>query len=223
MDGEDVSQADFAACLEDLARVNTLTLARWPTLSFIEEVLAASPAGEAPIILDVGFGAGDMLRAIDSLCQRHGTPARLIGIDLNPRSKPAAAQMTPPQASIDYRTGDLFAWSDDEPIDIVISASVTHHMSDDEIRRFLTWMENRSRMGWFINDLNRHAFAYHGFRLLSAMMPWHPFIGHDGPISIARSFRREDWLRLLRDTDLDHAARIEWRFPFRFCVSRRKW
>ena len=43
MDGDDVSQAEFTACMKDLAAVNTLTLARRPTLDFIGRALSGRP------------------------------------------------------------------------------------------------------------------------------------------------------------------------------------
>lgn len=223
MDGEDVTQQDFAACVEDLARVNTLTLARPPTLAFIDRALDATSANRILTIVDVGFGAGDMLRAVARLVERRGRKARLIGFDINPRSEPVARRLTPSAMGIDFRTGDACAMARQEPVDIVISSLVTHHMDDPDILRFLTWMDERADMGWFVNDLHRHWFAYQGFRLLAAIMRWHPFVRHDGPLSIARAFRREDWRLLLDAASLAGTARLRWRFPFRFCVERTKW
>lgn len=219
MDGTEVSQAEFTACMKDLAVVNTLTLARRPTLAFIARALAAT-ADRTLTVLDVGYGAGDMLHAIG---KRFGSRLRLIGIDLNPRSEAVARELTPAGVSVEYITGDLFAWPEDRPLDLVISSMVTHHMDDSEILRFLAWMEIRARLGWLVNDLRRHWFAYHGFRLLSTAMRWHPFVRHDGPLSIARSFRREDWDELLRAAHLaDRTHVVDW-FPFRYCVERAKW
>jgi SAM-dependent methyltransferase len=219
MDGEDVSQAEFTACMKDLAAVNTLTLARRPTLDFIGRALRARP-GRKLVVLDVGFGAGDMLHAIGL---RFGRRTRLIGIDLNPRSEAVARALTPPGMTIEYVTGDLFAWPHADPVDIVISSLVTHHMDDAEIVRFLGWMEARAQVGWLVNDLQRHWFAYHGFRLLSAAMRWHPFVRHDGPLSIARAFRRGEIERLLRTADVAGKARVRWWFPFRYAIERAKW
>lgn len=219
MDGEDVSQADFAACMKDLATVNTLTLARRPTLDFIDRALRARP-GKRLTVLDVGFGAGDMLQAI---ARRTGDRTRLIGIDLNPRSEAVARALTPPGMAIEYRTGDLFAWPDDEPIDLVISSLVTHHMDDAEIVGFLAWMEAHARLGWLVNDLQRHWFPYHGFRLLSAAMRWHRFVRQDGPLSIARAFHRGELDALLRRANVAQQARVRSWFPFRYGVERTKW
>ncbi|MDE8654411.1 methyltransferase domain-containing protein [Novosphingobium album (ex Liu et al. 2023)] len=223
MDAPDVDYADFADCMADLAQVNTLTLARGPTLGFVTAGLAHAPADRVPLILDVGYGAGDMLRAIARRLAARGLKARLVGIDLNPRSEPAARALTPQSLAIAYRTGDAFAWPAGDPPDLVISSLVTHHMTDAEIVRFLGWMEANSRLGWFVNDLHRHALAYHGFRLLSGAMRWHRFVRHDGPLSVARSFRRADWDALLRQAGLGHVTQVRWRFPFRYCVARRKW
>lgn len=223
MDGDDVSQKEFAACIEDLARVNTLTLAHRPTLAFIDKALQAMPSGRPAAIVDVGFGAGDMLIAIEGLLKRQGRPARLVGFDINPRSEPVARRLAGPGSAIDFRTGDAFAWPDDEPIDIVISSLVTHHMEDAEIVRFLAWMEERASLGWLVNDLHRHWFPYYGFRLLAEAMRWHAFVRHDGPLSIARAFRGDDWRELLEAACLADGPKVRWWFPFRYCIERAKW
>jgi len=223
MDGQDVSQAEYAACIKDLAHVNTLTLARRPTLAFIDRALRATPDTHDLTIVDVGYGAGDMLRALARLIARRGRQARLIGFDINPRSEPAARSLTPATDNIDFRTGDAFAMAESEQIDIVISSLVTHHMTNDEIVRFLKWMEQRASIGWFVNDLHRNWLPYHGFRLLAGILHWHPFVRHDGPLSIARAFRRDDWSKLLSAATLGDTAEVQGWIPFRYCVEHAKW
>lgn len=220
MDGDDVSQAEFAACMRDLATVNTLTLARRPTLAFVAAALRAAPDRELTI-LDVGFGAGDMLRSVAQLCDRRGRAVRLVGIDLNPRSAPVARAATPAGMVVQWVTGDAYEWSEHKRIDLIISSLVTHHMRDADVVRFLRWMEATARVGWLVNDLHRHPLAYHGFRALSAAMRWHPFVRHDGPLSVARAFTRADWQALLPQADV-REAQIAWWLPFRYCVERRR-
>jgi SAM-dependent methyltransferase len=222
MDGEDVSAQEFAACIKDLSKVNSVTLARAPTLAFLDRAFAGSTPGRVLTIVDVGFGAGDMLRAIARHAHKRNRRCRLLGFDINPRSEAVARELTPPAMDIHFRTGDAFALAAAESVDLVVSSLVTHHMRDSEIVRFLRWMDQTARLGWFINDLHRHWLAYHGFRLLAFAMRWHSFVRHDGPLSIARAFRREDWAALIEQAGLTDVARVQWRFPFRYCVERLK-
>jgi len=220
MDGEDLSAEEFAAVVADLARVNGLTRARPPTLSFIRRALRGVPKTTPITILDVGFGDGDMLRALARML-RDRTAVRLIGYDINPRSAPAAQARTPAGLPIDYITGDAFAIDPAERIDFIISSLVTHHMDDAEIVRFLAWMEARAICGWFVNDLHRNIVAYHGFRLLAAVARWHPIVRHDGAVSVSRSFTRADWRALIARAALDRTTvRLRWHVPFRWCLGR---
>ena len=217
LDTQTVTDARYAAVLADLAVVNTLTRARPPTLRFLARAAHRAP-GRVFRILDVGFGEGDMLRRIHRWGTRRGMQFELAGIDLNPGCAAAARAATPPGMEIDYRTGDLF---DVLPggYDLVLSSLFTHHLDDAQLIAFLRWMEASAGIGWFVNDLHRHALAYHGFRLLAAAARFDPIVRHDGAISVTRGFRRRDWERLLRAAGVNGAA-IEWHLPFRFCVSR---
>lgn len=223
MDGDDVSPEEFAACLKDLARVNVVTLARRPTLAFIDCALQATASDRAVTVMDVGFGEGDMLRAVARLARRRGRPVRLVGVDLNPRSEAVARAVTPADMPIAYWTGDYGDWAPGDPVDIVISSIVAHHMTQDEIVRFLQWMEARAQLGWLVNDLHRHWFPYYGFALLATVMRWHPFVRHDGPVSIARAFTRRDWAALLALAGAPTDTVVQWWFPFRYCVARARW
>lgn len=211
MDGDDVAPDVFAAVMHDLARVNTVTLARPPTLAWLAK---ASKGLGSFSVLDVGFGDGDMLRAV---ARRFGDRAVLTGIDINPRSAPAARAATPAGMAIDYRTGDAFALP--ERFDFIISSLTTHHMDDAGVIAFLRWMEASAVRGWFVNDLHRHWLAWRGFQALAWAARWHPFVRHDGAVSVTRSFRRPDWDRLLGAAGIT-AARTEWKLPFRLCVGR---
>lgn len=219
LDDPGADPAEVARCLEDLSSVNTVTLARPPTLAFLRRVARTLPEGAALSVLDVGYGHGDMLRRIARWGRRRGLQLRLEGVDLSPASAASARWATPPDLPITYRTGDVF----DEPpgsADVVISSLFTHHLLDDQVVRFLRWMEQTARRGWFVNDLHRHPVAYYGFAALSRAAGWHEIVQHDGKISVTRSFRRAEWERLLRQAGLYGAARVRWHVPFRLCVSR---
>ena len=215
MDADDLPAATYAALIADLARVNTVTLARPPTLRWLAQ---ATRGVDGFSLIDVGFGHGDMLRAIAGWAGRAGKQAKLTGIDLNPRSAPVAAAASE-GLGITYLTGDAAALAG-RP-DFIVSSLVAHHMRDDELVAFIAWMEATAVRGWFINDLHRHPVAWGGFRLLASVLRWHPIVRHDGALSVRRAFVRDDWTRLLAAAGVN-GAQVRWHLPFRWGVGRVK-
>lgn len=223
MDTERVPPEELARCLADLATVNVLTLARRPTLAWLAHATANLPKGAGFSLLDVGFGQGDMLRAIHRWARRRGLTPELSGIDMNPDAAAAARAATPPEMSIAYLTTDLFDHRPARPVDFIVSSLFAHHLNETQLTGFLRWMEANAARGWFVNDLHRHPLPYHVFRLASRAARWHRFVRNDGPVSIARAFRRDDWARVIRAAGLpEREVSVRWRVPFRLCVGRLK-
>ena len=222
MDGATVGFEELRACLVDLARVNRLTFAYRPTLAFFERLVARGlPQGRPLEVVDVGSGYGDMLRRIDDWAARRGVAVSLTGVDLNPWSRQAAILATPPGRPIQWVTADAFVDLPTSGIDVVVSSLFTHHLEDALVVRFLRWMEANARVGWFVNDLHRHPLPYHFFRHLARLARLHPFVQHDGPVSIARAFAPDDWRRLIAEAGIDASAvEVRWRVPFRLTVER---
>ena len=216
MDADDLSAGTYADVVSDLARVNVVTMAARPTLAFLRRTCRV---GGRYRVLDVGYGDGDMLRRIARWGERRGIAFELVGIDLNPRSAAAARARTPDAMAIDWRTGD-YADLAGEPWDIILSSLVAHHMIHDQLVAFLRFMQRHARVGWLVNDLHRHGFAYRGWPLLAALFRWHPIVRHDGHLSIARSYRPDEWPPILAEAGVTD-ARIHRVFPFRLCVERR--
>ncbi len=214
MDDPALDAGTYTRVLHDLARVNAVTLARRPTLAFLDRAIGTRKRID---VLDVGFGDGDMLRAIAKWARGRGIEARLVGVDLNARSVAAAGEATA-DPSIDYRAGD-YADLAGEGWDCVISSLVAHHMSRAQLIAFLRFMDGEAKAGWLVNDLHRHGFAYAGWPLLSAAMRWHPIVRHDGHLSIARSYRAAEWMPLLAGAGIE-GARVYRAFPFRLCVEK---
>jgi len=212
MDSDDLDATTYADVVGDLATVNTVTMARRPTLDF----LARATAGRKSFrLLDVGFGDGDMLRRIARWAKAKGIEAELVGVDLNPRSEQAARAHG---GDIRYVTGDYADFAH-EPWDVIVSSLVAHHMSHDQLIAFLRFMEGHASAGWFVNDLHRHGFAHWGFPVLATIARWHPIVRHDGTLSIARSYRPDEWRPLLAEAGITE-AKVRRVFPFRLCVER---
>lgn len=214
MDAADLDPAVYAAVLTDLGRVNRIVMTARPTLAF----LARATRGRSRFsLLDVGFGDGGMLRTIARWARKRGIVAELHGVDLNPNSV-AVAQAASEGCAIDYHAGH---YADRPDADFIISSLVAHHMTHDELVAFVSYMERHASAGWFVNDLLRSNFAYHGFPLLARLMRWHPIVRADGQLSIARSYRPDEWPPILAEAGVaPGAARILTPFPFRLCVER---
>jgi len=216
MDALDLDPATYAAILTDLARVNRWTFAARPTLAFLKATLKGRTQFR---LLDVGFGDGDMLRAIARWARKQGLTASLTGVDLNPRSEAVARAATPADLGIAYVTGDYLDLAGDG-YDIIISSLVAHHMNHGQLLSFIRTMEAQARLGWLISDPHRHRLPYLGFPILARLMGWHRIVREDGQLSIARAFRPAEWQPILAEAGVASVVQVKRRFPFRVCVER---
>jgi SAM-dependent methyltransferase len=216
---EPCSYTELRDCLRDLVRVNRTVFTYRPTLEWLEQFAAAGRLH----IVDVGSGAGDMLRRIEQWARTKRIAVRLTGVDRNPYAARAAREFGEQDCAIEWVTSDAYAYRPDAKIDLVISSLFAHHLEDAEIVGFLRWMEDVAARGWFVNDLRRGRVPYYAFTLLANTMRWHRFVRHDGPVSVRRSFSAEDWQRYVREAGLESKnLAIYTRRPGRLCVSRVK-
>ncbi|MGA9060969.1 MAG: methyltransferase domain-containing protein [Terracidiphilus sp.] len=219
---EPCSRDELRACLRDLARLNRWFLAYRPLLHWLNTFVP--PPVMRPIrIVDVGCGYGDGLRQIERWARARGLLVELTGLDIKPDAVAIAAEASPAASDIRWIADDVLAWKPDKPVHIVISSLLTHHLTEPDIVHFLQWMERHAALGWFINDLSRAAVPYYLLRVFARLARLHPFVQHDGPVSIARSFVPQDWQRMCAAAGLDErAVSIQPFKPARLCVARRK-
>lgn len=223
---EGCTYEQFRDCLRELDSINRWTLGFRPTRRFLKRV-AARVYPQRLRVLEVGFGSGTGLRLFGQNARKRGMAVRLTGIDLNPMAARAAAELTSAfpadswSGPAAWLTGDALSTPLAQGQDVIFSTLVTHHMRDAEIVAFLRWMDQTASVGWFINDLQRSARSYRLFNLLSLVMRWGPMVRHDGPVSIRRSFRTEDWLRLLAEAGISPGrVRFDRSAPGRLCLTR---
>lgn len=164
MDDDFVDFDTFAGCLKDLAQVNVLTLGHRPTLAFLARLDRRGlwPQGRPLSLLDVGSGYGDGLRLIDRWARRRGLPISLTGLDRNPWAARAASAVTEPRGPITYLTQDVFDY--DGAPDVIVSSLFTHHLDNEQLVRFLAFMDRRARTGWLVNDLLKESDCVWRFR-----------------------------------------------------------
>jgi SAM-dependent methyltransferase len=217
---EPCSPQVIEACLRDLARVNRWFGAYRPLLRWLDE-MRLQRASEPLRILDVACGYGDGLRRIERWARDRGIAVELTGIDLNPDSIAIAKRQS--DSRIRWVAENVFEYSPPRPAHLIMSSLFTHHLGDSDVVRFVRWMEQNAEMGLFINDLSRAAVPYYLFRWFAKLARLHPFVQHDGPVSIARAFVPEEWRQLCGRAGLaqDEFEVLSYK-PARLCVSRRK-
>ena len=213
MDDPANTEADFAAALADLTRMNRWSQAQRPLDAYLDRLVAARGLTKLSL-LDVGAGGGDSLRGVAEWGARRGIPVELCGLDISPWAERYAMEANTPGRWI---TADLFDLPQHERFDVVMCSLFAHHLDDALMVRFLRWLPQHARHGWLILDLHRHwipwCVVWAGTRLLRM----HPMVSHDGPVSVNRAFTRADWNRLIAEAGI--AADIRWTFPFRWSVS----
>lgn len=213
MDDPHQAEADFAEALAGLERLNRLTFAYRPLLGFLDR-LVKDQGLTSLSLLDVGAGGGDTLRAVARWGEKRGIALDLWGLDRSPWAARYAAEHGTPGGWI---TSDLFDLPADRRFDVVMSNLFAHHLDDAAMVRFLRWQHAHARRRWLVLDIHRHAIAWGGTWALTRALRLNAMCCHDGPVSIARGFRRADFARLLAAAGME--AEVKWVVPFRWSVS----
>lgn len=213
MDDPGQSEADFRAALDGLERLNRITFAYPPLLSFLDRVVREEGVTSLSL-LDVGAGGGDTLRAVARWGERRGIALDLWGLDRSPWAERHAQERGTPGRWI---TADLFDLPAERRFDVVVCSLFAHHLEDPLLVRFLRWLPAHATRRWLILDLHRHRIPWTAVWLGTRLMRMHPMVSHDGPVSIMRGFTRADWNRLVAEAGVP--AEIRWVLPFRWAVS----
>ena len=215
MDDAGQDFAAFSSALDDLERINRLTLAYRPTLRWLD-ALARRTGARSLSVLDVGAGGGDMLARIAAWGARRGVALELAALDRSPHAA-AHARARHPGLPVRWITSDLFDLDPAERFDAVACALFAHHLDDAALLRFLPWLRDRARLGWLICDLHRHPIPWAGVWAGVRLLRMDPMVVHDSTVSIARGFSGAELRDLARRAGVP--AEIAWAPPFRWTVS----
>ncbi len=142
-------------------------------------------------ILDVGCGGGDLLIRLSKWAAEDGFQIQLTGIEPDQRAIDFLQTLQLP-ANVSFEpktTSDLV--KEGRRFDFVVSNHVLHHLTEADLRLFLSDSEQLASQHVLHNDIRRDDLAYIGF-----MPMWlffrRSFIVADGLRSIRRSYRSEE-------------------------------
>jgi len=166
-------------------------------------------------ICEIGCGGGDNLAVVYRWAAKKGITVNCIGVDIN-EDCISYAKVQFPHAI--YLVGDyreiILPWKPD----IIFSSLFCHHFRNEELYEQLHWMNLNSGLGFFINDLHRHPFAYYAIMNLTAVFSKSKLVKNDAPLSVLRGFSREDWNVLLKEAGVP-GAEIKWKWAFRWLIT----
>ena len=216
IDKPDIPFKDWEVCLRELNAVNTYLGGHKITIEGVKMLLNENLTERELVICEMGCGGGDNLKAISRYFEKANAAANFIGIDIN-------------KACIDFAENNCrdleahFICSDyrdvvfDSKPDIVFNSLFCHHFTNEQLVIMLRWMKRNSLKGFFINDLQRHPFAYHSIKMLTKLFSRSYLVKNDGPVSVLRGFRRREWVQLLHEAGITNYS-IRWRWAFRYLI-----
>lgn len=220
LDKGDYTPEEYEGCLVELRRVNT-----WlGDTSALHQTLLAKIEREklkSFSILDVGAGSGELLRAAATWTRRANRRGSFVGVELNARSARAIVEESKGFPEVSAVRADGFNLPfEDETFDYAICSLVTHHFQDDALVAFLRELSRTARRAVFVIDLHRHPVAYYFYTTLGRLFLHNRLLREDGALSILRSFKPNELVRLARQAGLEDVE-VTRTFPYRLVLSAR--
>lgn len=168
-------------------------------------------------ICEIGCGDGNNLRVINEYCTRKDIPVQLTGIDINPNCIDFALAKKENQ-DIHFIVSDYQMVHFHVKPDIVFASLFCHHFTDEEMVKVLLWMNDNSRLGFFINDLHRNWLAYYSIKILTTLFSKSYLVKNDAPLSVLRGFKRRELEILLKLSEITNFS-LEWKWAFRWLLT----
>ncbi|HYW49218.1 MAG TPA: methyltransferase domain-containing protein [Gemmatimonadaceae bacterium] len=189
LDEPGVSDVLVARSHTDIARANALFGGTRAVVSRVRALAARLP--DAPLVVDVGAGTGDILDAACSALRMGGRRPRPIAIDTAIALAPAVRQ----RGSY-FICGSIFALPlATASVDLVIASQVVHHFSPELLPAVLAELNRVARHAVLVSDLQRSWLAAAGLWLTSFPLGFHPVSRHDGVVSVLRGFAPDELRR----------------------------
>lgn len=211
LDMEGIPWKDIQQNLKELNFINTYLGGHGITLAGVSKW----KGNQSLRIAEIGCGGGDNLDAIHKFLQKRNVQQQLIGIDIKKECILFGKTQNP---TFEWICGDYRHAHFNTKPDIIFSSLFCHHFTDDELVEQIQWMKDHSVQGFFINDLHRHPLAYYAIKFLTHFFSKSYLVKNDAPLSVARSFVKNDWKRLFEKAGIQNVT-IEWKWAFRYLIT----
>ncbi|MES2276957.1 MAG: methyltransferase domain-containing protein [Bacteroidota bacterium] len=213
MDDFNLPSTEIDPVLSGFAKMN-----RWfGAHQTIIKALKKFPVRPDDSLGDWGCGGGDTLIALRKWSDKNRYKLKLTGVD----AAGAAirfAKLNSLGCNINYIQTDVLG-NELKPhqFDIVFSGLFSHHFADEEWVQLISRMHNCARRGVILTDLHRHWLLYYAVVVITRLFTKNKMVRIDGPLSVKRSFKRQELVALLKSAQIDN-YNLTWVWPFRWLL-----
>ena len=194
-----VATQELAASLADIDRLNSWFGGYALSLRAIRRLAAEVPRARSLRVVDVGGGTAAFAVRVVRWARRSGRDIRVVVVDRDPTSLRLARAAVAAYPEILLVCADAAALPCRErAVDIVTSALTLHHLEPAQAAAGLREMTAAARIGVVVNDLLRRRLSLGLVWLVTRLLGCHPISRHDGPLSVRRSYSRDE-LRVLAE------------------------
>ncbi len=174
-------------------------------------------SGEPTSILDIGCGAGDILRYIRDLAEKDGYKLSLTGIDPDPRALEYIEQQSLSEEIRFHPVRSEELIKEGRQFDIVISNHLLHHLNREEMSAISKDAAQLARKTVIFSDIERSDIGYAAFNLFAPLLFRNSYIVRDGLISIKKSYTKKELNREFPEPWI-----VQRQFPFRLLAILKK-
>ncbi|MBA3706665.1 MAG: methyltransferase domain-containing protein, partial [Bacteroidetes bacterium] len=169
-------------------------------------------------IVDIGCGGGDAMKRIADWANQKGYKVKLTGVDMNSDAIEYMNDSCEYYSEINGVVSDYRIFlKENNTIDIVHCSLFCHHLNDDELVELLDHLKKYSKIGFVINDLQRHWFAYYSIKWLTRLLNGSSLVKNDAPLSVLRGFKKQELNYLFEKAGVENVS-IKWKWAFRYLV-----
>jgi SAM-dependent methyltransferase len=220
MDEVSAGGEELREALRHLRRLNRIFGAAGPVLFGVRTLWAAAGKPECLSILDIGSGSGEINRKLLRWADRNGIRLSIRLADIAEEACAEAKLLYSGEPRIRVQRCDLFQLPEGSA-DIVTASQFVHHFPSEALPEVAGGMLRASRIGAVISDIHRHWVPWLAVWLTCRLVSRNRYIRHDGPLSVAKGFRGDDWRNLEERLKLPGFSYF-WRPLFRYVVIAKK-
>lgn len=220
MDDLEGGGPELTEALRHLRRLNRIFGAAGPVVYGVRRLWTEAGQPRRISILDVGSGSGDVNRAVLRWADLHEVACSITLSDVTPEACSEARRIYREEPRVTVMQADLFQLPAGSA-DIVTASQFIHHFATEQLPDVLRTMLHASRVGIVLNDIHRHWIPWSAVWISTRLISRNRYIRHDGPLSVAKGFRSDDWKQLQQAPGLSNMS-VYWRPLFRYAVIVRR-